>query len=104
MVSGLITGWSLSLKSGRNQGGWKIVEIVKEKSKDLRKERSQEKVREFLQVDPNAKVLPLLRFSFIMSVSAKMPNRSHGKLSEAGRSQGKVRENESREKVATLYN
>ena len=67
-----------------------------EKSKNLRK---KEKSQEILTGCSNLKVLALLRFNLMISVSSKMLYQKVREISlRSGRSQGKVRENKSRKK------
>ena len=70
-----------------------------EKSGNVRKkkEKSYGKSRGILTGCLNLKVLPLLRFNLMVSVSAKMDCQEVREISlRSGKSQGKVRENEGR--------
>ena len=56
----------------------------------VRELRKTEESQGILTGSANAKVLSLFRFNLMISVSAKMPKRSHGKFSEVGEKSGKM--------------
>ena len=79
--------------------------MVREKSGNLKEKEESQGKSENLTGFPVVKVLPFLRFNFMISVYAKiLCQEVMENFLRSGRSQEKVRENESRQKwPATLY-
>ena len=77
-----------------------MAKIVKEKSGNLRKMRKVRAIsgkhQGILTYSPNVRILPFLRFNVMTTVSTKMPYQGVRKISvRLGKSQGKVKEDES---------
>ena len=79
-----------------------VLEIRARSGKVKKGQNSQGKVKEFKK---NVEVLPFLTFNLMISVSSKILYQEVGLISlRSGKSQGNLREDESRKKMATLLN